>query len=577
MTFDPLYFKSQFPLFSQAENRSLVYLDNAATTQKPQCVIDAITYFYTTLNGNAQRASHRLARAATDMVEHTRELAAEFMGANHANEIVFTAGATEALNIVAHGLGEFCRAGDEIVLSTGEHHANLLPWQRMAEQRQCRLVFLPNHQSQTHHGQPNMAQWSQVINERTRILALSAASNVLGDVMDLSLLAQIKQRFPAIIIVLDASQIACHIDLQAAHWQCDFMVCSAHKFYGPTGIGLLYAKPIYLQSMPPLLLGGEMVREVNLQRSVFMEGVQRFEAGTSSLAAIAGLQACLQFWQQQDRHEMSLYEQQLTQYLYTQCRKLCDATGYIRLLNNEASPSNIGIAVMVANGAGTADSISMADVAQWLDESNIAVRVGQHCAQTLWKTLAPIYGSDNGLRLSLAAYNTHEDVDRFIAALEGFFSALGTVDSSADSSSVFPPVTSTSSLIVDDLSHLQWEDLVAAHSWQQRFKLLLQWGKAVQTKPAIRQPQYVVKGCESQVWVKHQCVDGQHYFLIDSDANLIKGLSALLLFLCNEKTSAEINAINIQQHYQTLGLQKHLSESRMNGFLAIVKTVEACL
>lgn len=549
MSFDAEQFKSQFPLFAQAANQSLVYVDNAATTQKPQCVIDAITHFYLHQNGNAQRASHRLARAATDMVTRTRELAAEFVGASSADDIIFTSGATEAINIIAYGLADMCCAGDEIVLSVGEHHANLLPWQRVAEQQQCKLIFLPTDNT----GYSDITRWQEVVSERTRIVALSAASNVLGGVIDLAILAQIKQRFPKIIIVLDASQIACHMPLQAVDWQCDFLVCSAHKFYGPTGIGLLYAAPALLEIMSPLHVGGEMADQVNLQKSTFVSGVQRFEAGTSSLAAIAGLQACLQFWQAQDRTAMRTHEQQLTTYLHEKLAQCCIANKDLQLITSPEN--NLGIATIILNHP----SLSLSDLALWLDENDIAVRVGHHCAQTLWQTMATLYGADKGLRISLAAYNTADDIDVLISAINRFFSIDDTEPS----------------LPLEDWSDLDWQVLATVKSWQKKYKILLQWGNRIHQNPLIREERFLIKGCESKVWLQHWQESGRHYFLMDSDSNIIKGLSALLLVWFNGKTSEEINAIDITERYQALGLEKHLSASRMNGFLALLRMLKS--
>jgi SufS family cysteine desulfurase len=551
MTFDPHQFKSQFPLLSQPENASLVYVDNAATTQKPQCVIDAITYFYTHQNGNAQRASHRLARAATDAVEKTRRLAADFLGASSEREVVFTAGATEAFNIIAHGLSVFCEQGDEIVLSDSEHHANLLPWQRLAQQQQCELQFFKAANGVLDSGQLLAENSTSVINERTRILALSGASNVFGRVLDVTLLATIKKRFPRIIIVLDASQMAGHIPLQASDWQCDFLVCSAHKFYGPTGVGLLYAREEYLQQMPPLHLGGEMVDKVELQRSDYVTGVQRFEAGTSSLAAIAGLHGCFQFWQKQDRPAMQAYERELTAYLHDQLSTVCTPSTGLKLIT---SPKyNVGIATLISVDS----AFSLSDLAYWLDEHDIAVRVGNHCAQTLWQSVAATQGADNGLRISLAAYNTSNDVDKIVSAINTFCS----VDRSRASS------------LVEDWSDIDWQTLAEVKSWQKKYKLLISWGSRINHKSQIRQDKFLVRGCESAVWLQYKKENECHYFFIDSDSNIVKGLSALLLIWLNGKTTKEIQAINVVERYQQLGLEKHLSPSRMNGFSSIKKEI----
>jgi len=560
MAFDPQVFKSQFPLFTLEDNQSLVYFDNAATTQKPQCVMDAITHFYTHNNGNAQRASHRLARAATNMLEDTRRLATAFLGANSPREVVFTSGATEGLNLVSHGLGEHLQAGDEILLTHSEHHANILPWQRVAQSCSASLGFLPPESLL------NVDHLLSLVTPHTRIIALSGASNVLGNLLDLSLIAAIKERFPQLIVVLDASQLACHVPLQASNWQCDFLVCSAHKIYGPTGIGLLFGREAVLHTLSPWMVGGEMVDKVSSQSSCFTAGVQRFEAGTSALGAIAGLRACLQFWQHQDRSAMQHYEQSLTDYLYQQLASVCDNSD----LQLVSSPQqNVGMATLVVsvNAVSSSSSpqslFSLGDLAHYLDACDIAVRVGDHCAQLLWQSLAETHGSDKGLRISLAAYNTRDDVDRLIKAIQAFLA----LSDSSDVANVPHEV--------EDWSDLDELDLLAVTSWQQRYKLLLQWGARLTPKPAIRQEVYVVRGCEANVWLKHTRIDDKHYFAIDSDANTIKGLAALMLVWLNGKTTSEVRKADVYTRYQQLGLQKHLTISRANGFRALLDSALA--
>lgn len=549
MGFDPLAFKSQFPLFIQPENQSLVYLDNASTTQKPQAVIDAITHCYLHSNGNAQRASHRLARSATHIIEYTRALACEFLGAKNSCEVVFTSGATTGLNMIAYGLQDYCRQGDEILLSDGEHHANLLPWQRLAKNTQSTLRFFSLEQGI----EPSL---ETKITPKTRVLTFTAASNVLGNINDLSLIAKIKKQYPSLIVIIDASQIAAHIPLNVNQWQCDFLVCSAHKFYGPTGIGLLYLKEQWLKKLSPLLLGGEMVGQVEKNSSEFVEAVERFEAGTSSLSAIAGLQGCLQFWQLQDRVAMRQYEEQLTIYLYQQLSRLCKQYSDLRLVSQPNN--NVGIATMVSQN----NNMSMSDMAHWLDEQDIAVRVGDHCAQTLWQSI----GNQKGLRISLAAYNTLQDVDTVVNAMQDFcLHQNDWIDQKQDGLS----------LTIDDLSTLTVDDLIRVKSWQKKFKLLQQWGACISTKPILRQAHYLVKGCETDVWFLFGLKNEKYYFYFDSDSAVIKGLAALLLVLFNGKTRDEIQSIDVESTYQELGLSKHLSLSRMNGFKSLLDSVLA--
>ncbi len=546
MTFDVQYFKSQFPLFDHPDNQTLAYLDNAATTQKPQCVIDAITYFYTHQNGNAQRASHRLSRSATDMVAVTRKLAAEFLGVSHSQSIAFTSGATQALNAVAFGVEAMIGGGATIVISHQEHHANLLPWQRLAQRTNERLLFFPECK-----GRVDWSAWRTVVTEHTRLIVFTLASNVSGDCLDVSIIRDIKSSFPQVMTVLDASQWVAHKPLMAEEWGCDFLVCSAHKFYGPTGIGLLYINPLLIEKLNPILVGGEMVDSVSAESSVFHQGIQRLEAGTAPLSAIAGLGACLRFWQQQDRQLMAVYEQGLTAYLHQQldgCFQSLDGDDWQLLSSAE---NNIGIAMVIT----TNKMVALSDMAAWLDEANIAVRVGEHCAQLQWQSFARHYGASQGLRISLAAYNTKADIDCLVEQMRAFIAALessGGQDSTAEW-----------------LSETQWQQLHSASSWQKRYTLLLRIGKALTVHSNIRSDDYLVKGCESLVWLKHEERASKHYFVIDSDSALMKGLGALLLYVLDGRTANEVVNTDIEQLYHSLDLQKHLSASRMNGFQRI--------
>jgi cysteine desulfurase/selenocysteine lyase len=545
MTFDSAAFKQQFPLFAHPENVQLVYLDNAATTQRPQCVIDAMSDFYSRYNANTHRSSHRLARAATEMVERVRQQAADFLNARSRHDIIFTRGATEALNLLAQSLAKTLSPGDQILLSAAEHHANLVPWQMVAEQHQLQLVFVPDHQ-----GTPQLEQLPQLLTDRTKVVALTAASNALGVRVPVE---TVKAQLPSeCYLVVDASQRLAHETIDVQAWGCDFLVGSAHKFYGPTGIGLLYGNAQSLAQLPPWQGGGEMITRVRLDSSDYAAAPHRFEAGTSSLAAIAGLGACLTFLAGQDRQAMATYEAHLNRYLHSELTRLT-ATLPLKLLTRHEH--NMGIAALVCT-AGS--ELSVSDLGHWLDEHDIAVRVGHHCAQPLMDSL----GETGSLRISLAAYNSRADVDALIQALEQ--APFGDQGAAA--------VTSGSdSWLGDDLSGIAVADLAAQTSWQKRYRQLTRWATLLQPKPQIRQEQHRVHGCESEVWMVHQQQGDRHRFAIDTDSRVIQGLSILLLLLLNDKTAAEIRAVNVPRTFAELGLEKYLSESRSNGFRALLE------
>ncbi len=542
MKFDPQQFKAQFPLFNQPENQQLVYLDNAATTQRPQAVIDAISHFYCHDNANTHRSSHRLARQATAMVERCRDKAVHFLGAEKTEEVIFCRGATEALNLLAHSLGENLQAGDEIILSTAEHHANLVPWQMLAQRCGVKLCFVEDKQ-----GVVCIEQLANLLSERTRIVSITAASNALGIRTDLAeLKRQVKTR-DEIVWIVDAAQLAAHEVIDVKAIGCDFLVCSAHKFYGPTGIGLLYGRASRLAQLPPWQGGGEMITQVELQTSTYADAPHRFETGTSSLAAIAGLEAAFDWWQQQDRVAMLSYEQDLTAYLYSSLATI----NAINILSS--GKNNVGVVAFVP-AADVKKNTSTADIAHWLDEHDIAVRVGHHCAMPLIDRL----GVGATLRVSVCAYNSFTDVDRLCEVLRS-------LPQVSESTCTKPAQENF------NINQFSLGELKGLRSWQKRYKLLLQWGESLETQPAIRQDSNLVKGCEVDAWLVHHCDGDRHYFDIASDSRVVRGLAVLLLVFIQGRTAEEIQRLDLKLVFTELGLEKHLSPSRSNGFWALVK------
>ncbi len=547
MTFDSEKFKQQFPIFKHAENAKLIYLDNAATTQRPQCVIDAMVDFYSRFNANTHRSSHRLARAATSMVESVRGQTSQFLNTRNTDEIIFTRGATEALNLVASSLCQTLRAGDEIILSSAEHHANLVPWQMAAKQHDLLLKFLPSI-----NGEPQLSELKTLLSPRTKVVALSAASNALGFRLAVE---GVKPVLPkACRLVVDASQRLAHDVIDVQSIDCDFLVGSVHKFYGPTGIGVLYGRLDALADLPPWQGGGEMIEQVRLHDSDYAAAPHRFEAGTSSLAAIAGLGACLTFLQTQDRAAMATYESHLNRYLHTELEAL-SLTLPIDLLTH--LENNVGIAAIVGREGS---NVSVVDMAHWLDEHDIAVRVGHHCAQPLMDQLG-----GSSLRISLAAYNNRADIDALISALKSL-----PIEPTAKT-----PIESSAHNFGDDLSAIELHELSNQTSWQKRYRQLTRWASLLSRKPDIRNQQHRVTGCESEVWIAHRSDGNRHFFAIDTDSRVLQGLSVLILLLLDGKTREQFDAVDVESTFVELGLEKYLSESRSNGFRALVDYMAA--
>ncbi|SHG04947.1 cysteine desulfurase / selenocysteine lyase [Microbulbifer donghaiensis] len=541
MNFSAEEFKRQFPLFAQPENLQLTYLDNAATSQKPQAVIDAICDFYLHSNANTHRSSHRLARRATEMLERVRGQAAAFLNAVSTREIVFCRGATEALNLLANSLCSGLQAGDEIVISTAEHHANIVPWQMMAQRFQLTLRYVPEVA-----GIPEFDRLEEVLNPRTRIVSLTAGSNALGLRPDLEDIArQLRER--DLYWIVDGAQLAAHEPVDVQKIGCDFFVCSAHKFYGPSGIGLLYGRESLLEAMPPWQGGGEMIAEVDLYGCHYAGLPHKFEAGTSSLAAIAGLGAALEFIAAQDRAAMAAHEQALMTLLH---RELA-ALPTVRVISQPQH--NLGIAAFAPISG------SAADLMHWLDGRDIAVRAGHHCAQPLIRAA----GETATVRASFAAYNTRGDVETLVQALRDYAEVVGTP--------AMELCQQGSDWVADDLSTLQLEQLASQRNWQDRYRELMRWSKAISAKPAIRRPENLVRGCASDAWLVHAERGGRHYFALDSDSRVVKGLGALLLSQVDGRTAGQIRAQDLPRLFSELGLEKHLSQSRSNGFYALLR------
>ena len=547
--FDPVKFKNNFPLFAQEENQSLVYLDNAATTHKPQCVIDAIVNFYIHENGNANRASHRLARTATAMMEGVRQQAANFLGAASKNEIVFTAGATAGMNLLANGLSASLNKGDEVLVSSAEHHANLVPWQEAAKAQNLQLVFCDYE----------LSNLKEKITHRTKIISVLAASNVLGKKYPLVLFQEIKREYPNIILILDASQVIGHELINLQDGFCDFLVCSAHKFYGPTGIGLLYGRYEQLLKVKPNNFGGEMIKKVDRYSSSYTDAPYVFEAGTSSLAAIAGLGACINYLTTEDVALIAKHEKQLTSYLHQKLLELTNVHTGLTLLT--IAEENIGIAAIAG------PQFSMADIGFWLDEADVAVRVGDHCTQPLLDAL----GVDSILRVSIAAYNTFDDIDKLCYCLYEF---LKENDVTLEKKAHLVNGEKYQVLINDN-------KFTDSMSGKDRYKIILMAGKSVEKKEYLRKDKNLVAGCESNLWVvvdKKMLSndDAVYYFTMDSDSNLVKGLAHLILSRVNGLSKSKIKKINFELYLKKLRLNKYLSESRINGIKSLVEFIKAC-
>ncbi|WP_341482222.1 cysteine desulfurase [Arthrobacter zhangbolii] len=405
--------RNDFPILDQEVNgHRLVYLDSGATSQNPLSVIEAEQEFYEQRNSAVHRGAHSLAVAATDVYEAARETVAGFINARP-EELVWTSNATEALNLLAYSFsnatlgrgGEAARrfalgAGDEIVVTEMEHHANLIPWQELAARTGAVLRYIPVDED----GALRLEDAESVIGPRTRILAFSHASNVLGTINPVEVLVAMARRNGA-LVVLDACQSVPHLPVDVKALDVDFMAFSGHKMLGPTGIGALYGKAELLNAMPPFLTGGSMITTVTMERAEYLPAPQRFEAGTQRISQAMALGAAANYLTETGMDRIHAWESALGQRLVSGLEQIDG----IRVLGPKAGRERIGLA------AFDVDGVHSHDVGQFLDDQGIAVRVGHHCAQPLHRRL----GLVSTTRASTYLYNTTDDVDAFLAAVAG--------------------------------------------------------------------------------------------------------------------------------------------------------------
>lgn len=394
--FDIQQIRSDFPILGrEVYGRPLVYLDNGATTQKPRCVIDAMTNEYLNVNANVHRGVHYLSQQATELHEQARETVRRFINAHSTAEIVFTRGTTESINLVASSFGQaFLHDGDEVILTEMEHHSNIVPWQLLQARINIRIRVCPI----TDEGRLDLQALADLFTPRTRLVACTAVSNVLGTVNPIRDIIQMAHAHDVPVLV-DAAQAAPHMPIDVQALDCDFLAFSGHKVYGPTGIGVLYGKERWLEHMPPYMGGGEMIGKVSFEHTTFNVLPYKFEAGTPDYIATTGLAKALDYVSATGMDDIEAYERDLTTYARQQLAQIPGMRFF--------GPSDDAvISFLVGN-------IHHLDLGTLLDRLGIAVRTGHHCAEPLMHRL----GIEGTVRASFAFYNTKEEVDALVAAI----------------------------------------------------------------------------------------------------------------------------------------------------------------
>ncbi len=392
-------YRADFPILSrEVYGKPLVYLDNAATTQKPLCVLDAMREEYLNVNANVHRGVHYLSQQATDLHETAREKVRAFINANSTNEIVFTRGTTEALNLVVSSFADaFMQEGDEVIVSTMEHHSNIVPWQLQAARKGISLRVIPI----TDKGEIDIEEYRKLFSERTKIVSVTHVSNVLGTVNPVKQMIAIAHEH-GVPFMLDGAQSVPHFKVDVQELDCDFLAFSGHKMYGPTGVGVLYGKEDWLDRMPPYQGGGEMIESVSFEKTVFEKLPFKFEAGTPDYVATHGLATAIDYLQAIGMDNIQRHEQELTQYAMQRMREIES----IRLFG-EAERKDAVVSFLVGD-------IHHLDMGTLLDRLGIAVRTGHHCAQPLMIRL----GIQGTVRASFALYNTKEEIDTLVEGIK---------------------------------------------------------------------------------------------------------------------------------------------------------------
>lgn len=391
--------RSKFPILNQTVyGKPLVYFDNAATTQKPQSVIDTLCRYYETLNSNIHRGAHYLAAQATDQYEETRRAVQQFINARNHYEIVFTRGTTESINLVASSFGQrFLNEGDEVLISALEHHSNIVPWQLTCERNGATLRVIPFSDK----GELDLEAMENLMNEKTRIVAVNHVSNTLGTVNPVKQIVEMAHSH-GIPVLVDGAQAISHFAVDVQELGCDFYCFSGHKMYGPMGVGVMYGREELLDQMPPYQGGGEMIKEVTFERTTYNELPFKFEAGTPAVGDVLGLHSAIRFMQKTGINNIATYEKELTDYATEQ---LLNIEG-LRIYGQARQKTSV-ISFLIGNAHPY-------DVGTLLDKLGIAVRTGHHCTQPIMDR----YGIPGTVRASFAVYNTIEEINILINAIK---------------------------------------------------------------------------------------------------------------------------------------------------------------
>jgi cysteine desulfurase/selenocysteine lyase len=556
--------RREFPALLQAvHGKPLVYLDNAATAQKPRAVLDALAQFYETDNANVHRGVHTLGDRSTVRYEQARARVQKFLNARSPREIIFVRGATEGINLVAQCFGRRnIGPGDEVIITWMEHHANIVPWQLVCEEKGASLRVVPI----TDSGELRLGAYEKMLSPRTKLVAISHVSNVLGTVNPVKRMIEMAHR-KGIPVLVDGAQAVSHLDVDVQSLDCDFYAFSGHKLYGPMGIGVLYGKSHHLEAMPPWQGGGDMVQAVTFARTTFSALPFKFEAGTPNVAGAVGLAAALDELDRVGRDAIAAHEANL---VATCVQQLKEIPG-LRLIGEPAHRAGV-VSFVIEDRR-----LSALDVGTRLDLEGIAVRTGHHCCQPLMQRL----GVAGTVRASFGLYNTIGEVERLSAVLRSMVlaePAARSRDSAPQRAVVLEPEAeypAAAAGSVEEAAAALLDDFEGLDDWSERYQYVIELGRNLSAMPrALKTEANRIRGCQSIVFLFARTLPDSPEvveFLADSESEIVRGLIALLQHLFSGQRAGEILDFDLPGFLTRIGLATNLTMSRRNGLNEMIR------
>jgi cysteine desulfurase / selenocysteine lyase len=565
--------RRDFPILAtMAHGKPLVYLDNAATTQKPRAVLDRLSRYYQTENANIHRGVYLLSQTATMAYEEARRTVARFIHADDEKQVIFTRGTTESINLVAASYGRsVLKPGDEIILSAMEHHSNIVPWQMIAELTGAKIRVIPMNDA----GELLMDDYAKLLNERTKIVSVVHVSNSLGTINDVKTITAMAHAFGAKVMV-DGAQWVAHFPTDVREIDCDFYAFSGHKLYGPTGIGILYGRRELLEQMPPYQGGGDMIESVTFAKTTYAPLPNKFEAGTPHIAGAVGLAAAIDYLYAVGFDNFVSHEEELLKYATAQLQTVPG----VRLVGTASHKASV-LSFVIDD-----PPISSLDIGTRLDAQGIAVRTGHHCCQPVMDR----FGIAATSRASLAMYNTTQDVDALVTALRKIVS-----DESARRSSVAAQQSASGPASAATKSTIEYPGPfgdspdAAANELAETFDLLpdrdtkneylLDLGRQLpDTFDLLKRIVPRVQGCMSEVYLvprlKPATADTLE-FVADANADIVRGLIALLQRVYSGQRIADVLAFDIEGFFRRIGLDQFITSQRRNGLAGMIQRIRA--